>query len=207
VRVVVTAENGPEARFDRATGDETWESLTAEIRACTLCRLSKTRTQAVVYRGGLAPRVVFVGEAPGAAEDLSGVPFVGRSGQRLDAAIATAGLARDEVGILNVVKCRPPGNRFDVVAERTCRPYLDRQLAWLRPLALIPVGARALRAVAPDAPPILQSAGAPLSPRSPAIFPLIHPAAAMRSRRLAERWVRDVDTFRAWIPTLASQPV
>ena len=82
------------------------------------------RTQAVVYRGAPAPRLLFIGEAPGAEEDRLGLPFVGRSGAMLDAAVAELGLGPEEFGVLNVLKCRPPGNRFDAgprptVAART----------------------------------------------------------------------------------------
>ena len=199
----MTAKIAPE----RPTAlDPEWEALSAEIRACTRCRLHETRTQAVVYRGSLAPRVLFIGEAPGAAEDRDGRPFVGRSGKRLDAAILALALAPEEFGVLNVVKCRPPGNRFDRVAERTCRPYLDRQIALLRPELLVTLGAHALRALAPDAPAVLDVAGSPLPGRSPPVFPLIHPAAAMRSRRWAQRWERDVVGLGAWLRARPAQP-
>ncbi len=169
-----------------------FEALSRTIRACQLCPLGRTRTHAVVYRGSLAPVAVFVGEAPGAEEDRQGRPFVGRSGRILDRAIAGLGPALGEYGVLNVLKCRPPGNRFDPAAARICRPYLDRQLDLLRPRLLVPLGARALHAVDPQAPPILVCAGrARSSPLGP-IFPLVHPAATLRSRQLAERWERDV---------------
>jgi uracil-DNA glycosylase len=161
--------------------------------------LGSVRTQAVVYRGSLAPWLVFVGEAPGAAEDRAGLPFVGRSGRRLDAAIAAIGLREDEYGVLNLLKCRPPQNRFDRSAARTCRPFLERQLTLLEPSALVSLGASALHGLDPDAPPMLRAAGTPrpLGPRT--LFPLIHPAAALRSTRLAERWTADVAGLRDWL--------
>jgi len=191
----------------RAPSPTDWENLSEEIRACTRCPLHATRTQAVVYRGSLTPRVVFVGEAPGAAEDRAGVPFVGRSGRKLDAAIATVGLAPSDFGVLNLLKCRPPGNLFDPVAARTCRGYLDRQLALLRPERLVSLGGRALRALDPSAPPILVAAGSPRRERRPPLFPLLHPAAALRSRRWAERWDRDVTSLARWLGDPAAQPV
>jgi uracil-DNA glycosylase len=178
---------------------EEWARLGAEIQACRRCPLGSVRTQAVIYRGSLAPMLVFVGEAPGAAEDREGLPFVGRSGRRLDAAIAHLGLAADEYGVLNLLKCRPPGNRFDRAAARTCRPFLDRQLGLLRPRVLVPLGASALHGLDPEAPPMLRAAGAPRRVGGRAIFPLIHPAAALRSRRLSDRWTADVDRLRAWL--------
>jgi uracil-DNA glycosylase len=161
----------------------------------------------VVYRGSLSPRVLFVGEAPGAEEDRTGVPFVGRSGRLLDAAIARLPLPGDAYGVLNVLKCRPPMNRFDRSAARTCRPYLDRQIAWLRPALIVTLGSTALRSLDPGAPPVLAAAGRPRSSAVATIFPLIHPAAAMRSRRLSERWSADVAALGAWLAREPAQPV
>jgi uracil-DNA glycosylase family 4 len=202
----VTPRNDSADETGRATDEAAWESLSSEIRVCTRCRLHATRTQAVIYRGSLRPRVLFVGEAPGAAEDREGLPFVGRSGKKLDVAIATIGLGSDQFGVLNLVKCRPPENVFDPVAERTCRPYLDRQVAILKPEVLVTLGAHALRAVAPHALPILTSAGSPIAGTRPPVFPLIHPAAAMRSSRLTERWNRDVAGLGAWLRMSLQHP-
>jgi uracil-DNA glycosylase len=143
--------------------------------------------------------VVFVGEAPGAEEDRTGRPFVGRSGRILDAAIASLPLRAEEIGVLNVLKCRPPGNRFDVRAARTCRPFLDRQLALLAPEVLVPLGAWALRTLDPEAPPVLRAAGLPRGEPGRRLFPLVHPAASLRSGRLRTRWETDVAALRIWL--------
>jgi uracil-DNA glycosylase family 4 len=190
-----TSRPGPEVR----TLDP-WESLRLEIESCTRCPLHQTRTQAVVYRGGRRPHVVVVGEAPGAAEDREGRPFVGRSGQRLNAALSSLGLGEERVGILNLLKCRPPANRFDPVAARTCRPYLDRQLTLLDPPRLVSLGARALAALDPTAAPVLQCAGRPREALGRPLFPLIHPA-AVRSTALARRWADDVAALGRWLET------
>ncbi len=174
-------------------------ALAREIRQCGLCPLSTHRTHAVVYRGSTRPRVVFVGEAPGAAEDLAGVPFVGRSGRLLDAAVERIGAGLGEFGVLNLLKCRPPENQFDAAAARACRPYLDRQLALLAPRVLVPLGAKALAALDPDAPAILTVAGAARSSPAGVLFPLLHPAAALRSTARRARWEQDVDALRAWL--------
>lgn len=176
-----------------------WERLSAEIRTCQLCPLGKLRTNAVVYRGGLTPRVVFIGEAPGAEEDRLGLPFVGRAGRELDRAIAALGLSEGEFGMLNLLKCRPPGNRFDRRAARTCRPYLDRQLELLRPEAVVTLGAHALRTLDPDAPPMLTASGRPLPHGRTPHFALLHPAAALRSRRLRARWDHDLRALGRWL--------
>ena len=196
----VVAPNAPRAGI-------AWRALVREIEACRKCPLGSTRAHPAVYRGGPAPRIVFVGEAPGAEEDRTGIPFVGRSGRRLDAAIRTLDLGPTEVGVLNLIKCRPPDNRFDPAAARACRPYLDRQIALLAPERLVSLGAHALRALAPDAPPVLRAAGTPRSAALGPLFPLIHPAAALRSRRLAERWSADVARLGTWLASAAAQPV
>jgi uracil-DNA glycosylase len=126
------------------------------------------------------------------------VPFVGRAGRRLDRAIQFLGFAPDSFGVVNLIKCRPPRNRFDVRAARICRPYLDRQLALLRPEVIVPLGAHALRALDPSAPPVTLAAGRPREGSAIPLFPLLHPAAAMRSRRWAERWDQDLLALRAW---------
>ena len=163
-----------------------------------MCPLARGRTYAVAYRGAPRPWLVLVGEAPGAEEDRQGLPFVGRAGRLLDRTIAAVGLGSDDYGIVNVLKCRPAQNRFDPDAAEACRPYLDRQLALLAPSALVTLGARALAALDPGALPMLRSAGVERLRAGTPLFPMIHPAAAMRSRRWAERWTHDLRAFRRW---------
>jgi DNA polymerase len=146
----------------------------------------------VVYRGAPRPRVLFIGEAPGAEEDRLGLPFVGRSGARLDEAIGRLGLGAPDVGVLNVLKCRPPKNRFDTAAADRCRPFLDRQLALLRPEVVVTLGARALAALDRTALPVTRSAGKGRSWGSLRLFPMLHPAATFRATRYRERWEHDL---------------
>lgn len=190
---------GVGARTAAPTRAEAARALAVEIEACRRCPLGASRTRAVVYRGSLRPRVLFVGEAPGKEEDRTGVPFVGRSGGILDAAIRRLGPGLASFGVLNVLKCRPPGNRFDPAAARTCRPFLDRQLKLLRPELLVTLGSVALRTVAPEAPAVMRAAGRPLSSPAGPVFPLLHPAATLRSRRNAERWAADVARLGGWL--------
>jgi uracil-DNA glycosylase len=197
-----TFDAGP-ARADLAL----WLALVEEIASCQRCPLHASREHVVVYRGSSAPRVLFVGEAPGAAEDRTGRPFQGRSGARLDAALLQMGLPSEAWGVLNLIKCRPPRNRFDPAAAGTCRPYLDRQVAWLLPRAFVPLGARALHALDPAAPPVLQVAGRPRDTAVGPMFPMIHPAAALRSRLLAARWEHDVQALGLWLREGPAQPV
>ncbi len=182
-----------------------WDRLCEEIRACTRCPLHRHRIQTVIYRGGAAPKIVFVGEAPGAAEDRTGIPFVGASGRRLDQAIERIGLAPEDFGVLNLLKCRPPNNRFDALASRTCRPFLDRQLEWLRPRVIVTLGAYALHAFDSTAPPITRAAGTPRIWMGLALFPLLHPAASLRSSRFRAQWERDIETLRLVLPQWLNQ--
>ncbi len=118
-----------------------WPQLRERVAACTRCGLSATRTQTVFGVGNLQAEWVVVGEAPGAEEDRQGEPFVGRAGQLLNAMLRAIGLKREQVYIANVLKCRPPQNRDPVAAETLeCLPYLDRQIALLRPKIMLVVG-------------------------------------------------------------------
>lgn len=176
-----------------------WRRLTHEIWTCRRCPLAASRTHAVAYRGARSPWVVFVGEAPGAQEDRQGLPFVGRGGELLDRTTALVGLTSTDFGIVNVLKCRPPRNRFDATAALACRPYLDRQLDLLAPRAIVTLGARALRALDPSAPPMLRAAGSPRVGRGRPLFPMVHPAATFRARRMAERWTHDTAKLSVWL--------
>lgn len=120
----------------------TWDALTHQIRSCTTCpELASTRATVVVGTAPPGARLLVVGEAPGAQEDETGVPFVGRSGQLLDSLLAEAGLPREQVAVLNTVKCRPPANRVPTRVETaSCRPWLEQQLALLEPALVVTLG-------------------------------------------------------------------
>jgi DNA polymerase len=112
-----------------------------EIGDCTRCKLSRCRTNIVFGVGDPQARIMFVGEGPGADEDAQGEPFVGRAGQLLNGMLRAIGLKREQVYIANVLKCRPPHNRDPVAAEAMeCLPYLDRQIALLKPKIMLVVG-------------------------------------------------------------------
>ncbi len=124
-----------------ASDSEAWERLAAEVRACTQCGLHKTRTQTVFGVGRRDAELLVIGEAPGADEDRQGEPFVGRAGQLLNAMLRAIGLPRSEVYIANILKCRPPGNRDPQPEEASlCTPYLSRQIALIKPRAILAVG-------------------------------------------------------------------
>ncbi len=118
-----------------------WPELRARVAACTRCPLSATRTQTVFGVGNPHADWLIVGEAPGAEEDRKGEPFVGRAGQLLNSMLRAIGLAREQVYIANVLKCRPPGNRDPNLSEAAeCLPYLERQIALLKPKIMLAVG-------------------------------------------------------------------
>ena len=121
----------------------TLEVLATQVAACTACeQLASTRTQTVFGIGSPTARLCFMGEAPGADEDRLGEPFVGRAGQLLNKMLAACGLAREEVYILNVLKCRPPGNRNPAPEEsQECRKFLRRQLDLIDPEYICCLGA------------------------------------------------------------------
>ncbi len=117
------------------------QALAEQVRACRKCALSETRNNAVVGDGSLDAKIMLVGEAPGFNEDAQGLPFVGKAGKFLDELLSSAGLKRTDVYIANILKCRPPGNRNPETGEiKACTPYLDRQLAIIRPRTICPMG-------------------------------------------------------------------
>lgn len=132
----------PPAVAPLARGEtDDWESLRAEVAACTKCDLCRTRTQPVFGAGNTQARWLVIGEAPGAEEDRRGEPFVGRAGQLLNAMLRAVQLPRESVFIANMVKCRPPGNRDPSAQElAACRPYLERQIALVAPRIVLAVG-------------------------------------------------------------------
>jgi DNA polymerase len=128
---------------DEPTPAPTLEVLRQEVAACTRCgELAATRTQTVFGGGNPRARLCFLGEAPGADEDRQGEPFVGRAGQLLSKMLVACKLSREDVYILNVLKCRPPGNRNPAPEEaQNCRPFLDRQLDLIQPEFICCLGA------------------------------------------------------------------
>ncbi|MEN5161830.1 uracil-DNA glycosylase [Achromobacter spanius] len=141
-KVEVQEEAPPPIPVAEAIKDANLEQLAAQVVACTACGLCKGRRHAVVGQGAQPTRWLVVGEAPGEQEDRQGQPFVGRSGQLLDAMLAAVGMSRErDVFITNVIKCRPPGNRNPKPEEiAACSPYLMRQIALLKPERILVLG-------------------------------------------------------------------
>ncbi|HEX4015377.1 MAG TPA: uracil-DNA glycosylase [Frankiaceae bacterium] len=123
-----------------------WVPLAGQVAACTACmELSVARKHVVVGDYPPGARVLLVGEAPGAQEDATGRPFVGRAGQALDAALEVIGMPRPTVAVLNILKCRPPGNRRPLAFEMAnCRGWLDRQIGLIDPAVIVGLGLTAV---------------------------------------------------------------
>lgn len=130
----------------------TWEELENECRNCHKCPLGDTRTNCVFGTGSREAELMFVGEAPGEQEDLSGTPFVGRAGQLLDKFLEAVDIPREKVYIANILKCRPPQNRDPLPAEEdACIDYLREQVRLIRPKVIVCLGrVSAMRLIKPD---------------------------------------------------------
>ncbi|MEX1025636.1 MAG: uracil-DNA glycosylase family protein [Planctomycetota bacterium] len=158
-------------------------SLRAAVAACQACPLAATRTQTVFADGSPTAEVLFVGEAPGAEEDASGVPFVGRAGQLLTD-IITKGmrLRREDVAIANVLKCRPPENRDPTAEEKAlCTPFLDRQVELIDPAVVIPLGRHAANHLLATDETLGRLRARVHAWRGRKVVPTYHPAYLLRS--------------------------
>ena len=168
------------------------EEVAAAVRTCTRCGLAETRINAGPGEGSDSPSILFIGEGPGANEDEQGRPFVGRAGKLLDELLGVVPLLRSDVHITNVVKCRPPGNRDPLPGEvRACWPYLEAQIGLLKPHVIATLGRHAMNRFLPNAR-ISDQHGRATVWRDIVIFPLYHPAAALRSTTLRQTLENDI---------------
>jgi len=162
------------------------EKIAAEVRACTACPLHQGRTRAVPGEGPEGAVLMFIGEAPGFHEDQQGRPFVGPAGHFLEELLASIGMRREQVYIANVIKCRPPGNRDPLPEEiAACSPFLDRQLAAIRPRVVVTLGRFSMARFFPQAR-ISEMHGRPHRVGDVLCFPLYHPAAALHQPSLRQ---------------------
>jgi uracil-DNA glycosylase len=167
-----------------AKGPDSLEKIAAEVVGCPLCKLARTRKNAVPGEGQLAAKIMFVGEAPGRGEDDKGRPFVGAAGKILDEMLAKAGIQRSQVFITNVVKCRPPNNRVPEEDEvSACMPYLERQIALIRPRIICILGRTAYSSLLGGSS-ITANRGKIIEKAGQKYFLTIHPAAAIYNRSM-----------------------
>ena len=169
-----------------AAGASSWDELVAVVQGCVACdELAASRTRVVAGQRPPGAEVLLVGEAPGAQEDETGVPFVGRSGQLLDQLLGEAGLRREQVAVANVLKCRPPANRTPRRAEvARCRPWLTRQVELVDPRVVVALGSTAAAWFFGPSARIgalrQRSLAEPLTYDGRALLVTYHPSAAIR---------------------------
>jgi uracil-DNA glycosylase family 4 len=180
--------------------EELLEAIAAEIMFCPRCRLSETRKKAVPGEGNTQNKIMLVGEGPGRNEDLKGKPFVGQSGKFLDTLLTEADLTRNEAFICNVVRCRPPENRDPLPDEiDACTPYLNRQIALIKPKLIVSLGKHSTVYMLSKAKlrfdSITEARGKfyemKLWGMRMTIFPTFHPAAALYNGEYKNKLVED----------------
>lgn len=159
------------------------ENISQEVNNCRKCKLSVTRNFAVPGEGVIKPKMMIIGEAPGADEDKQGRPFVGKAGQYLDKWLAAIELSRDrDVFIANILKCRPPGNRDPLPEEcDICSPYLYRQLELLRPKVILTLGRISTQYLLKTQTAISRMRGKVYYFMNIPLVPTFHPAAVLRN--------------------------
>jgi len=160
-----------------------WPALARQVAECRACSLCEQRNQAVFGVGDTNPDWLFIGEGPGSEEDAKGEPFVGQAGKLLDNMLAALDIARgNRVYIANAVKCRPPGNRTPEAAEMAaCWPYLERQIALLKPKVIVLLGKAAVHAVLHDDKPLGGMRGKPYEFAGIPVVVTYHPAYLLRN--------------------------
>lgn len=183
-------KNKPDGR-DRG---EALHSLSLEAADCRQCPLAQTRKNVVFGEGSLSAQVVFVGEAPGADEDMQGRPFVGRAGQLLtDIIVKGMKLARKDVYICNILKCRPPGNRNPLPEEiHQCEPFLKKQLQLIRPRVICALGKFAAQTLLKTETPITALRGRFHDYEGIKLMPTYHPAYLLRNPSAKKQVWEDV---------------
>jgi uracil-DNA glycosylase family 4 len=189
------APAAPRVAEDRETTAWTLDTLREAALACVKCpHLVRSRTQVVFGVGNPQAELMFVGEAPGADEDEQGEPFVGKAGQLLTKIIQAMGFTREEVYIGNVLKCRPDmpagssGNRKPTPEEmRTCLPWLEKQIALIKPRALVALGATAVEGLLGNTEPVGRLRGRFLEFHGIPVMTTYHPAYLLRNQSITEK--------------------
>jgi DNA polymerase len=192
----------PPSAPGRASGDlaertADMAALAEAVAGCTRCRLCEGRTHVVFGTGNPDADLMFVGEGPGAEEDRRGLPFVGAAGELLTRIIQAIEMTRDEVYIANVVKCRPPGNRDPQPDEvAACRSYLERQIALVRPKAIVALGRIAAQTLLGNDSPIGRMRGQWFRVQGVPTMVTYHPAALLRNSGLKRPTWEDMQRVR-----------
>jgi len=168
------------------------KKIKKQVTQCTKCELSKTRNNSVPGKGNFKSDVIFVGEAPGKNEDMKGEPFIGIAGKKLSIALENAGIARDDVYITNIVKCRPPKNRVPTTNERnTCQNYLKKEIEIIKPKIICILGNTAFNSLL-DGKEIIKFRGKIVRKNNQLYFLTIHPAATIYNQKLINVLKKDI---------------
>jgi DNA polymerase len=185
-------------------GDASLEAIRADLGDCRRCKLSEQRTTIVFGEGNPQAKLMFIGEGPGADEDATGRPFVGRAGQLLDKIIDAIGYKRQEVYIGNVVKCRPPQNRTPERDEvEICEPFLFRQIALIKPRVIVALGSPAFQCLFRTKEGISRARGEFRDWNGIKVMPTFHPAYLLRSPdKKREAW-EDMKIVRDYLNSLS----
>jgi len=169
-------------RMPQEITNDSLEKIATEVRGCLLCKLSRSRKNAVPGEGQLPAKIMLIGEAPGKNEDEKGQPFVGAAGKALDLALEQSGIPRQSVFITNIAKCRPPDNRIPEPEEQiACRPYLDRQISLISPQIICILGNTAYSSLL-GGKSVMADRGKILKRGGQEYLITIHPAAAIYNR-------------------------
>jgi DNA polymerase len=180
---------------------ETLEEIRSEIGAdCSRCELCKERTQVVNSVGTTNAKLMIIGEAPGADEDAKGEPFVGRAGKLLTKIIEAIGMKREDIFIGNINRCRPPGNRQPTPEEsETCKPFLIREIAVVKPKVIVVLGNTAMRNLLETKTGITKMRGKFASYHGVKVMPTFHPAYLLRDPRKKREVWEDMKMVKAEI--------
>ena len=168
------------------------ELIQQNVKTCKKCNLCSTRKNAVPGEGNVNADIVFIGEAPGKNEDLHGRPFVGAAGKKLDDALENSGLARNDVYITNIVKCKPPKNRIPNYEEKTmCSNYLEHELSIINPKIICLLGNTAFNTIL-EGNEISKNHGKLIYKEKRTYFVTFHPAAIIYNQKLEKVFKNDI---------------
>ena len=172
---------------------DNWEQLEETAKECKKCKLCQYRNNVVCGTGNRQASLMFIGEGPGADEDLQGTPFVGKAGKLMNMAFEAIGLKREEVYIANIVKCRPPGNRNPQDDEaNACLDYLRNQVILVKPKIIVLLGSVALKNILGKEYGITASRGKWIERKGILYMPTWHPAALLRDESKKIDFIRDL---------------
>lgn len=183
----------------------TWEELYHFINHCNRCELCQTRNFPVMGRGNIQSRIQFISEAPGAQEDIQGIPFVGPSGQLFDKLLSLVSMTRNDLYLTNIVKCRPPHNRDPKESEQeACIPYLKYETLLVKPLVIICLGRIAAKRIIRSDYRITQEHGTWIYRKNCWLTATYHPSAVLRDPRKMDDIIKDFESIKQKIDEVKS---